>query len=150
MKSLNDKRIVNAANAWGRYEDVPHETFVVEQSDVGTERQNYRGNGQPSYRFSQSDVGRAIDVIPGCWAFFQTVNPFTNTKAALLIYDQGKAERDAVWAKIETNEDAEAATEMDAAAKRAVQEAFYVDTSTINSLSNCYLVDLDFMRRMAK
>ncbi|MFC5511026.1 hypothetical protein ACFPOU_07795 [Massilia jejuensis] len=74
---------------------------------------------------------------------------FNHTAAALLAFDAGAAKRAQAWDTVETNADVDAAELADAHALRAVQEAFHRDTAEINSLANCYRVDLGFMRRMA-
>ncbi|MFK3740909.1 hypothetical protein [Massilia sp. TN1-12] len=74
---------------------------------------------------------------------------FNNTAAALIEYDAGAAAREGAWNRVEQNVDADAAQQADLLALRKVQEAFHKDTSDINSLDNCYRVDIDFMRRVA-
>jgi hypothetical protein len=75
---------------------------------------------------------------------------FDNTRLALLTYELGYWEREADWASVESDLEIERCAANDAAALRKVQEAYYQDTKHINSLENCLLVDLQFMRRMAK
>lgn len=74
---------------------------------------------------------------------------FSHTAAALIEFDAGAAARSRAWDTVDTNEDVAAAEQAEAEALRAVQEAFHRDTADINSLANCHLVDLGFMRRMA-
>lgn len=75
---------------------------------------------------------------------------FPNTKAALVEYDAGVLARDKAWKDVDSNEAADAAEAADNAALAKVQDAFHLDTQDINSRDNCALVDLDFMRKMAK
>lgn len=74
---------------------------------------------------------------------------FSHTAAALIEFDAGAANRSRAWDTVDTNEDVAAAERAKAEGLRAVQEAFHRDTADINSLANCHLVDLAFMRRMA-
>lgn len=74
---------------------------------------------------------------------------FSHTAAALIEFDAGAATRARAWDSVDTNEDVHAAEQADVQALRVVQEAFHRDTAEINSLANCYRVDLRFMRRMA-
>lgn len=74
---------------------------------------------------------------------------FSHTAAALIVFDAGAAARARAWDAVDTNEDVRAAEQADVEALRVVQEAFHRDTAEINSLANCYRVDLGFMRRMA-
>ena len=74
---------------------------------------------------------------------------FSHTAAALIVFDAGAATRARAWDSVDTNEDVHAAEQADVQALRLVQEAFHRDTAEINSLANCYRVDLGFMRRMA-
>lgn len=75
---------------------------------------------------------------------------FANTKAALTEYDAGAAARSKAWNDVDSNEAADAAEAADKAALAKVQDAFHLDTQDINSRIQCALVDLDFMRKMAK
>lgn len=74
---------------------------------------------------------------------------FSNSIAALAVYDAGAAERDRVWDEVERNEDADAAEANDKAAAELVQRAFYEDTKGINSLEDCLRVAVKDIRRMA-
>jgi len=75
---------------------------------------------------------------------------FSQSAAALIVFDAGAAERTRAWSTAETAEDIAAAERADAVALRAVQDAYHRDTSDINSLANCHRVDVDFVRRMAR
>ena len=77
-----------------------------------------------------------------------TMNKFTNTAAALVVFDAGQAARNLAWDEIENDADVAAADNADKAALDLVRVAFHADTPEINSLRNCMLVDLAFMRRM--
>ena len=74
---------------------------------------------------------------------------FSQSAAALIVFDAGADARARAWSTAETAEDIAAATRADALALRAVQDAYHRDTSDINSLANCHRVDVDFVRRMA-
>lgn len=74
---------------------------------------------------------------------------FRHTAAALIEFDSTAAARAAAWDSAQTNEDVYAAEQADHDALGKVQVAFHKDTADINSLSNCMLVDLGFMRKMA-
>lgn len=74
---------------------------------------------------------------------------FENTRKALEFYDSRKAARDALWNSIESEADVRDCEALEKEHLRQVQEAFHKDTSDINSLENCYRVDVGFMRRMA-
>lgn len=75
---------------------------------------------------------------------------FPHTAAALAIFDAGIPERQQNWLNITTEEAVHAAQRADEAALRAVQDAFYKDTSDINCVENCHRVDIGFLRRMAE
>lgn len=75
---------------------------------------------------------------------------FDNTRAALKVYDEGKAARDAAWDAIETDEDVAAREAADSADLRKVQDAFHRDTAAYNSLENCRLLHINDLRRYEK
>lgn len=79
-----------------------------------------------------------------------TKRKFTNTQAALIEYDASALPRNEAWNDASCNESVDAAEKADKDALVAVQAAFHLDTQDINSREHCALVDLDFMRRMAK
>jgi hypothetical protein len=70
------------------------------------------------------------------------------TIAALKVYDEGKAAREARWENARTNEDVFAAEKADQEATLTVQVAFHHDT-LINSFDNCKLVDVNRIRYAA-
>jgi hypothetical protein len=72
------------------------------------------------------------------------------TRRALEVYDRGQAKRKAAWDRIGSNKGVRIAEAMDALALFKVQMAFAVDTYDRNSLSNCKLVGIDDLRRMAE
>lgn len=73
MKQLTDKVLTRSANAWGRDTNVYRQRFVIETTDVGRNRNDYGGHGQPGKTFKTSDVGREIEVMTDtgyhCWSF---------------------------------------------------------------------------------
>lgn len=73
---------------------------------------------------------------------------FTHTAEALKQYDATQEERDALWETAQSDADVLAAEAADTAAQEAVGEAFYLDTSDINTRENCLRVPLSFARRM--
>lgn len=75
---------------------------------------------------------------------------FSQTAAAILVFDSTAAERRRAWSEIENNDDIAAAERADALALRAVQDAYHRDTSDINSLANCHRIDIDSMRRLSR
>jgi hypothetical protein len=72
---------------------------------------------------------------------------FSNSRAALKIFDAGAVERAAAWESVETKEDA---IQADADALEKLQTAFFEDTKAFNSRNNCACVDEVFIRRMVK
>lgn len=76
-------------------------------------------------------------------------NTFSNSHAALRIFDAGKAARAAAWETAETKEEIEQAMQADADALEQLQTAFFEDTKAFNSRGNCACVDEAFIRRMA-
>lgn len=70
-------------------------------------------------------------------------------KDALAEYDRTAAERNRMWATVETSEDVIAAEQADKDALLKVQLAFHELTKDRNSLERCKLAGLDFMRRCA-
>jgi hypothetical protein len=65
------------------------------------------------------------------------------TKAALAVYDAGKAERNAFWEAADTNEDIMACITRDIEAEDLVREAFALDTSDVYSRDRAFLVHPD-------
>lgn len=76
------------------------------------------------------------------------MNTFDHTRAALIIYDAGKAERAKNWDDICNDIDVAKAGQADREALELVQRAYYEDTKDINCIHNCLRIDIDFMRRM--
>lgn len=82
MKRLTQPETRRGANAWGQSSVSIHELFEIEESDVGRTRENYRGFGHSSHRFSLRDVGRVIDIISDgtgwtCWFFEKSLEDQT-------------------------------------------------------------------------
>ena len=75
---------------------------------------------------------------------------FSNSRAALQIFDAGAAARAAAWESVNTKEEIEQAIQADAAALEQLQTAFFEDTKAFNSRQSCACVDEAFIRRMAK
>lgn len=80
MKAINPRTFKTASNAWGRNGDHYSQHFEIEESDVGTSRNDHRAspNHNPSvdtrYTFKRSDVGRRICVQDnGNWHVFNFV-----------------------------------------------------------------------------
>lgn len=67
------------SNAWGRDCRTIRTIYQIEQSDVGTKRENKGGHRQPAYTFTRNDIGRRIEVITDrspdytCWGFINGV-----------------------------------------------------------------------------
>ena len=61
-----------ATSAWGNDLSVNVTRFEIEESDVGTKRDNYLGYGHQVYFFKQSDLGRLIEVHTDntCWTYW--------------------------------------------------------------------------------
>jgi hypothetical protein len=72
---------------------------------------------------------------------------FTNTRAALKVFDAGKSARDRAWEDAESNADVLAAEKADADALTLLREAYWQDTNDINSRD--HRADERFMRMMA-
>ena len=49
-------------NAWGCDCMIGYDTYQIEQSDVGTTRPQYLGQGYAYYKFTQRDVGKHTTV----------------------------------------------------------------------------------------
>ena len=79
-------------------------------------------------------------------------NPFTHTRAALAKYEMGAALRQAFWevAEFESSADVHRLEAADKAALDEVRAAFYQDTKDVNSVGDCMLVDIGFMRKCAE
>jgi hypothetical protein len=75
---------------------------------------------------------------------------FSNSRAALKIFDAGAVKRAAAWESVETKAEIEEAIQADADALEKLQTAFFEDTKAFNSRSNCACVDEAFIRRMVK
>jgi len=63
-------------DAWGRESRTIRTIYQIEQSDVGTKRENKGGHRQPAHLFTHNDIGRRIEVITDgsdytCWFFLQ-------------------------------------------------------------------------------
>lgn len=72
-----------------------------------------------------------------------------HTLAALAVFDSGKAERDARWENVGSNEDVFAAEKADKEAELAVQTAFYLDNPGLNSFENTKLLTVETIRYAA-
>lgn len=68
---------------------------------------------------------------------------------ALLEFDRTAPERKALWDKIASSEDFVIAQKADADALIKVQDAFYEVTKQRNSLADCRLATVEFMRHLA-
>ena len=79
----------------------------------------------------------------------KATSTFDNTRKAFIKFDKSAAKRKKLWDSVNSNADVEAAQKADHDALALVQEAFYEDTSDINSHDHCTRVDESFMRRMA-
>jgi hypothetical protein len=75
---------------------------------------------------------------------------FDNTRAALQVYDADKPRLLQLFESIDSNEDVYAWEAAEKEALDKVRVAFHLDTKDVNSLSNCMLADVDFMRKGAK
>lgn len=75
-------------------------------------------------------------------------NTFSNSRAALQIFDAGATARAAAWETADTKEEIEQAIQADAEALEHIQTAFFEDTKAFNSRDNCARVDESFIRRM--
>jgi len=75
---------------------------------------------------------------------------FSNSRAALKVFDADKAARAASWDSIESNKDAERAEQADAAALEKLQGAFFEDTKAFNTRDACAMIPESFIRRMAE
>lgn len=97
-----------------------------------------------------------ITPTAGSWASvvnqkgFMNQNKFENTAAALVVYDASAKQRDLAWKHATWAGEIMDAAAADDAALLLVQAAFYEDTKAFNTKDHCMLVDLQFMRRMAK
>lgn len=74
---------------------------------------------------------------------------FDHSRAALAVYDAGQLERDRAWDAVKTEAEFNAVNAAQKAAEDLVREAFFEDTKSFNSHSNCMEVGLDFVRRCA-
>lgn len=68
---------------------------------------------------------------------------------AVAEFDRTQPERERAWNQVACSNDIHFALRADDKALSAVQDAFYNLTRHINSRSNCELVGIDFMRRIA-
>lgn len=75
---------------------------------------------------------------------------FSQTAAALLVFDSSAAVRQRAWTDAETSDDVAAAEQADVQALRHVQAAYHSDTADINSSADCNRIDIDSMRRLAR
>jgi hypothetical protein len=73
VKALTEDEKVRAKNPL--WKDVVHyrQRFEIEQSDVGSTRDDYLAPKRPPKEFTQQDVGRQIEVLTAggrtCWSF---------------------------------------------------------------------------------
>lgn len=79
MKAITEKEWYTATNGLGNPATAAIQTFEVEQIDVGTTRQNRRGQNHSSHTFTLADVGRQIHVYTDhfnwtCWNWKETRN----------------------------------------------------------------------------
>ena len=75
MKYLTaPKKMLLPTNCTGPNETFWDQTLQVEESDIGTTRENYGGHKHSSYKFVRSDIGRLITNRQqgseySCWWF---------------------------------------------------------------------------------
>lgn len=77
MMIIGNPTTLKGSDAWGRDCVAVHTQFVLEASDVGTTRYNYRGFGHSSFTFKAHHVGRIINVMTDdtawtCWHFVKS------------------------------------------------------------------------------
>jgi hypothetical protein len=72
---------------------------------------------------------------------------FDNTRAALAVYEAGRAARNEAWDKVKSVTDIHKCEAADTAALVLVQEAFYQDTSAYNSRESCGRLDYYAIRQ---
>lgn len=72
MKKLTEPTKHTAPNALGRDITNTRQAFKVEESDIGRSWPDYGGQGQRTYTFQRSDVGRVVEVItaPGYHSWY--------------------------------------------------------------------------------
>lgn len=68
---------------------------------------------------------------------------FEQTREALRAFDATKETRSTLWKNVATEDDVRAAKEADTLAANAVREAFYRDTSHVNTWKQAELIDPD-------
>ena len=75
---------------------------------------------------------------------------FSNTMAALEIYDKGAADRGFAWGTAEDEWDAKSCFAADDKALELVRRAFHEDTKGKNTWDQAKMADLAFMRQMVE
>ena len=71
-----------------------------------------------------------------------------NTRRALAIYDATWKDRQKLWDAVETDADVAKADAADKEALDNVRRAFYEDTKDRNSLGNCMIATLSYLREL--
>jgi hypothetical protein len=74
VKQIGEPKTTTARNGLGHDATSTRTNYVIEKSDVGMTRENYRGKGHSQYTFEGSDVGKEIAVYTDgtgwtCWVF---------------------------------------------------------------------------------
>lgn len=80
------------------------------------------------------------------------MSKFQNTAKALIEYDADEPRREDLWSpeSIQCDSDVFVAEAAEAEALRKLQDAFYEDTKSFNTLAGCHSVcDIAFFRRLA-
>jgi len=75
---------------------------------------------------------------------------YPKTVAALEVYDKGAQEREALFDNATTDGDVYCALLMDKRAADRIRVAFADDTADRNSLENCMIVDLAWVRQLMR
>lgn len=75
---------------------------------------------------------------------------FENTRKALEVYDREAPQRDQLWNDMVDMLGFNRAQEADRKALEAVQDAFFEDTKSANSLDQCRSADLGFIRMVVR
>lgn len=74
---------------------------------------------------------------------------FKHTREALIEYDAGRLERSKAWDAAWDSKTIAACQISDRTALEKVQNAFFLDTSSCNSMEDCRLATIEFMHQCA-
>ena len=129
------------------YEFIPKQIVLNLLKGDTPQQQASSGMPEPKKQVKTTSLvcktSKGVPMMPRGFAY--SAEPL---KAALAEYDRTAPEREKLWESIKNNDDVHRAEQADQQALLMVQEAFYQLTKDRNSLKNCRLVSIKYIREV--